>query len=134
MGPCIEWTKARNKAGYGVMWVAALGKTQLVHRVVMAAPPGAVVRHKCDNPACYNRDHLIVGTQKENVRDALESGRMLVGDINGKSTITDELAQWVRESTQTQRTIAHALGISQAAVSMIRTQKRRAYGLSDTRN
>jgi hypothetical protein len=35
-----------------------------------------VVRHVCNNPACVNPGHLIKGTQRQNVLDAVESNRM----------------------------------------------------------
>ena len=38
-------------------------------------PEGLVIRHTCDNPACINPDHLILGTQKDNVKDMLERDR-----------------------------------------------------------
>ena len=37
-----------------------------------------VVRHTCDEPACVNPKHLIKGTQKENVRDAIERNRHVI--------------------------------------------------------
>lgn len=33
-------------------------------------PAGMVVMHKCDNPPCCNPDHLELGTEKENMREA----------------------------------------------------------------
>ena len=38
-------------------------------------PKGLVIRHTCDNPACINPDHLILGTQKDNVQDMIERNR-----------------------------------------------------------
>jgi hypothetical protein len=32
--------------------------------------------HLCDNPSCFNHAHLIIGTQKQNIRDAVARGRM----------------------------------------------------------
>lgn len=36
---------------------------------------GLVVRHRCDNPPCFNPLHLLLGTQKENQEDKSERGR-----------------------------------------------------------
>jgi hypothetical protein len=35
-----------------------------------------VVRHQCHNPACVNPDHLLKGTQTENMQDAILSNRL----------------------------------------------------------
>lgn len=34
-----------------------------------------VVRHTCDNPKCVRPDHLVPGTQRQNVGDAMSRGR-----------------------------------------------------------
>ena len=38
-------------------------------------PQGMVVMHSCDNRACFNPNHLSLGTQQDNVNDALAKGR-----------------------------------------------------------
>ena len=38
-------------------------------------PAGLVVMHSCDVPRCVNPAHLSVGTQKQNVHDAMGKGR-----------------------------------------------------------
>ena len=51
------------------------------HRVAWEAhnaepiPEGMIVRHTCDNPACINPEHLVLGTPKDNTHDMLERGR-----------------------------------------------------------
>jgi hypothetical protein len=37
-------------------------------------PPGKSVLHKCDTSRCANPDHLFLGTQQDNVRDAMAKG------------------------------------------------------------
>ncbi len=38
-------------------------------------PEGMVVMHTCDNPGCFNPNHLTVGTQSENIQDSVNKGR-----------------------------------------------------------
>lgn len=75
---CWLWTKARGKKGYGQIWVD--GKTARVSRVAFvvfkgAIPDGLDVLHSCDNPPCFNPEHLFAGTQSENVKDSVRKGR-----------------------------------------------------------
>ena len=37
--------------------------------------PGNVIRHTCDVPHCFNPEHLIEGTQADNLQDAIDRGR-----------------------------------------------------------
>lgn len=76
---CWEWTGATVEFGYGVL-SQANGKHWLAHRLSWVIhfgdiPNGLQVCHKCDNPACIRPDHLFLGTQKDNVQDALKKGR-----------------------------------------------------------
>lgn len=77
--PCVEWPLSLNPAGYGQKMVR--GKLWRAHRWVWTQangpiPEGMQVNHHCDNRACVNVEHLYLGTQKDNMRDALERGRM----------------------------------------------------------
>jgi len=38
-------------------------------------PTGIVVRHTCHIPNCINPDHLVLGTQAENVADTVAANR-----------------------------------------------------------
>ena len=56
------------------------GKRRL-HRGVWEAhnaepiPEGMVILHTCDNPACMNPEHLVLGSQQENVEDMISKDR-----------------------------------------------------------
>ena len=79
--PCTPSTAGRNKAGYGV--VGYRGKQRLAHRVAyverhgmtLVDIEGLVIMHTCDNPPCVNTDHLVLGTQAENLQDMTDKGR-----------------------------------------------------------
>ena len=40
-----------------------------------SVPPGMKVCHQCDVKVCVNPDHLFLGTQRDNMRDAMGKGR-----------------------------------------------------------
>lgn len=73
---CIEWTGATQNNGYGQ--IRRDGKLYLAHRWSFLQANGylpTVVRHTCDNRLCVNPEHLLGGTQGQNLRDAVKRGR-----------------------------------------------------------
>jgi hypothetical protein len=75
---CWEWLGARLRAGYGVK--RHNGERWLVHRLSYTltygpVPDGLQVLHRCDNPGCFNPEHLEVGSQSKNMRDAYDRRR-----------------------------------------------------------
>jgi len=44
-------------------------------RWLTRAPPGSVVKHTCDTPACIRVSHLQISSQGDNLADALRRGR-----------------------------------------------------------
>lgn len=102
VGECLEWTGSRRKtgrtSGYGV--VAIAGKSTGAHRVAYAmhygVDPGELfVCHACDNPPCCRKEHLFLGTAKDNNQDMMAKGRhvALKGEqaVGAKLTATDVL-------------------------------------------
>lgn len=76
---CWVWKSAKRPTKSPNWWID--GKEQLVHRWSYEyfkgpIPKGLVVCHSCDNPHCVNPDHLWIGTQRDNIQDAKNKGRL----------------------------------------------------------
>jgi hypothetical protein len=74
---CWLWTGYTLPAGHGQ--VSRGGRMRLAHRVayehwVGPIPEGMNLNHQCDTPSCINPAHLRVGTQAENVHEAVARG------------------------------------------------------------
>jgi hypothetical protein len=76
---CSIWKHSKDTQGYG--YIKVKGKQRIVTRIVYELtkgpiPDGMRVLHTCDNPSCISPDHLFLGTQKDNMQDALSKGRI----------------------------------------------------------
>src|SRR5258705_13029566 len=74
---CWEYTKGRQE---GYAQIKYQDKAQLVTHIVWRIMHGKKIRkgfqlnHNCDNPHCYNPDHLYKETQADNLHDLRERG------------------------------------------------------------
>lgn len=134
---CWLWVgKTQTKFGYGMVSIPT-GKSgskrslvTSVHRVIYENEigpilKGQVVRHSCDNPACCNPKHLCVGTQKDNIRDAISRGRNTFGEKHPMAKLTNEEICAIRLSNRPYYEIAKRFGVSPSTISLIKSGKRR---------
>lgn len=131
---CWEWSLYKVAAGYGRITVNS--KILYAHRYSYSVHHGVdiaglVVRHKCDNPCCVNPEHLISGTQKENVRDISLRGRRNdhTGERNYRAKFSDFEVEAMRLFYEfygmAQHICALAFGMSRTNVNQIVSYKKR---------
>ena len=106
---CKNWPMGISKTGYGVYSIDNI--TYSVHRLLFTTLnsevdcDGFVIRHKCDNRSCCNIDHLEIGTQSENIMDASRRKRLLLGEKNNMSRLTESQVIEIRNSYPEKSTV-----------------------------
>ena len=132
---CWIWTGASSGRGYGHIrsdWTQLLAHKFSYFLHYGPIPEGHVVRHKCDNPGCVRPDHLVAGTQKDNIADMDQKHRRnpVKGERSNLAKISDATAKDIMAALvlgrQTQAAIARRFGVSDGLVCMMKQGKRRA--------
>lgn len=122
---CWVWTARLNNMGYGKC------SEGLAHRFSWVLhngpiPSGLQILHKCDNPPCVRPDHLFLGTQRDNIMDALGKGRIVVpkaqsvGEDNPSARLSAEDAMHIRSSVEKTRLLASRFGVTADHIRAIR--------------
>jgi len=115
---CWTWKRGACPNGYGQ--IVRDKKRLYPHREAYELakgkiPAGFYVCHSCDNKLCCNPNHLFLGTQAENIRDAAIKGLM-------KRKLTNEEVRTIRRLDHegiTQTVIAERFGVCQQTISNI---------------
>ncbi len=156
-GDCWEWRRNLTKQGYGQIRRGGKGDGNVyAHRLAweLAAgapiPPGMDVCHTCDNRRCVRNDtpgiyiirgiarprygHLWLGTNADNVQDAVDKGRNVVehlrilrprwrGENHGNAKLSAQQVATIKAVCQRGRirraVIARHYGVSPALITMI---------------
>lgn len=131
---CWIWDGSLSRGQRGQMQWKGLRKSAPIWAYELyrgSIPDGLLVCHRCDNPACVNPDHLFLGTQSENIRDAVQKGRWVQagkhfkenppkGEKHARHKLTDLEVRRIREDPRTGRLIAEDFGITQSYVSKLK--------------
>jgi hypothetical protein len=127
------WTGWKSRDGYGIK--AYHSKRIKAHRLAWILtygpiPKGLFICHHCDNPACINPNHLFIGTNYDNVKDAMNKGRKRgghknLGEDNGQSKMTVEKIKKMRKlyGKFSAQKLSEMFGISQSQINDIKRGK-----------
>ena len=128
---CWNYTGYRDANGYGVIGNVE-GKDAKAHRLAahlwlgFDMSSGLCVCHHCDNPSCFNPEHLFIGTRADNNADRGRKGRGResrdVGELSPTSKLTAKQVAEIRElaARGTRQThLAALFGVRQCHISRI---------------
>jgi hypothetical protein len=84
-----------------------------------------IVRHKCDNRACINPEHLELGTYKDNVQDQKRNNTYPTGERSSSHKLTWDLVAEIRSKypVKTVTELAIEYGVSVWAIHLIVQRK-----------
>lgn len=125
---CREWKGPRNPGGYGLIWLTDRKKQIGSHRFAWAEtngpiPEGMHVLHTCDNPLCYNPDHLFLGTPADNMADKVAKGRQAKGSRLASAKLNEEKVKEIRRLYKaggtSHRALAREFGVSKSLITQI---------------
>ena len=86
-------------------------------------PDDLVVRHTCDNKACVNPDHLILGTHQDNSTDMVSRDRQAKGSLVGTAKLTEEIVVMIRSLSGSSQQLAKFFDCSKTTIKDIRNNK-----------
>lgn len=134
-GGCWLWTGCVNNKGYGLCSYGG-ARRQYVHRMMLEIKLGRPIArglktlHSCDNPRCVNPAHLSEGTQKENLEQAVDRGRLkpspprCLGERHGSAKLTVDAVHAIRASDETSAALAARFGVGRQAIDKVRKGER----------
>lgn len=116
------------KAGRMVPWPLYAHRVawELTHGPI---PKGQSVLHHCDVPNCVNPRHLFLGTQKTNMQDAQQKGRLHVSRPKSQQISDSAIADMKRLAAEGARQIdiARQFGVSKTFVCLLLKGRRRQH-------
>ncbi len=133
-GECIEWQGTKDKKGYGITGICNkslnIEKHTSTHRISWMVWKGGIpeemcVLHKCDNPSCFNPEHLFLGNRKDNSDDMIKKGRQhhLKGEDQPNSILTEEQVLKIRKLYKrwvyTVKILAKEFGVSETCIKEV---------------
>ena len=122
---CWVWT-ASTLGEYGHIKIK--NKARYAHRISYEMtykfiPKDKFVCHHCDNKLCVRPSHLFLGTQKDNIQDAINKKRTAKGETHGKAKLTEEQVKQIRANPRSERKLALEYNVRYCTIGNIKRRK-----------
>ncbi len=123
-GECVLFTGHIMSNGYGQK--QSFGRVTSAHRAVMEQRMGRrllrkeVVCHLCDTRPCVNPEHLHIGTNSDNIQDAIAKGR---SGVRNRAKLSDDDVRCIRAAARVpgfNKALAQQFGVSPQCISNVR--------------
>lgn len=115
---CYVWLGGTMGDGYG--HIRCDNETWYIHRLIyrefICREVPEVVMHTCDNPPCWNPDHLVGGTHADNVADKVQKKRHQFGETTWLVKLTEEAVKDIRVSELSPVELAKKYGVTRATI------------------
>jgi hypothetical protein len=116
---CWNWLGRLDKDGYGWWWfddknVRAHKHSMKLHGKEIKLP--LISRHLCNNPKCVNPDHIVAGTQKENIKDQLDAGTF--AKLKYDKELIDEIKLAYSKRGVSTRALSALYGVSKSQIHL----------------
>lgn len=129
---CWLWLASTTSGGYGFF---RAGKSMNAHRFSLMLKLNnedlnGMCLHSCDNPKCVNPNHLHLGTNSENIKQAYERNLIFAqkGESHGRSILTEKDVLWIRENYpkggHTHRSLAKQFGVGATTIKDVLKRKK----------
>ncbi len=109
---CHIFIGFQNEKGYGRLKIG--GRNYQTHRLSWMIHRGEIedgmqVLHKCDTPSCCNPDHLMIGSNQDNIDDAVAKGRRF-------TKLTPSQVAEIRQGKESIRSFARKFSVARSTV------------------
>lgn len=124
---CWPWLGKPNHSGYGMFCIKDNGMfiaTRIAWYLVYGEPGNQLVLHKCkQNRSCVNPAHLYLGTQSDNMHDAIRDGTAnLKGYLSRRSKFDSSDISEIFERSyngESANKIAKSFGVNHSSIDRI---------------
>lgn len=116
---CRIWTGAKDRDGYGAFWGRRANRVAWERRNG-AIPSGLMVLHACDDRACVEGSHLMLGSNTANLIDRDRKGRQARGEGNGNAKLSADQVADIRSekaSGKASSDLAASYGVARSTIN-----------------